>query len=509
MKYNFSGGFVEYKRLLREFKLDKLLMRINKETAEMMSRETHDISYGVKSVRYLLTNQETGITKAHDTFVTAWSLIDLAYNAIIATNDYRGREITKDEELYLLVAATENIREKREEVFLESIPEEGNPDFLMYVWGFAGEQIKIQYLGKALENTSRELYILFEVARRVEGISDISRIIVDETGVDWRVVVTDLFLAWVISVQSSIMSDIDKYVRWDNTLKKQDFYNVIERYTTSYEDVKKSRLGRQILYTRPFLRTKRGECISVNCYLNLFLYEHSILWIVRDYYMKLEESERGTFTSEFGTYFEAYFEEVMEMYLNKQNYYRIPADKENKRADWRLQMGEYRFLIEQKSSLLNLSAKQQESDIEAIGVFTSRNIIKGLHQLEDTEKYFNDGKYIKIVLLYEDYLEAEILDNIFELESCDVINDCYFWLVKIEEMEMILNQYRKDTTVFFDIIEEKIRRETEKTRDGRSLLKIMREKGIVENMHLKQEKFLKYKNFAKDNIEKHISKLRR
>ena len=74
---------------------------------------------------------------------------------------------------------------------------------------------------------------------------------------------------------------------------------------------------------------------------------------------------------------------------------------------------------------------------------------------------------------------------------------------------MILNQYRKDTTVFFDIIEEKIRRETEKTRDGRSLLKIMREKGIVENMHLKQEKFLKYKNFAKDNIEKHISKLRR
>ena len=223
MKYNFSGGFVEYKRLLREFKLDKLLMRINKETAEMMSRETHDISYGVKSVRYLLTNQETGITKAHDTFVTAWSLIDLAYNAIIATNDYRGREITKDEELYLLVAATENIREKREEVFLESIPEEGNPDFLMYVWGFAGEQIKIQYLGKALENASRELYILFEVARRVEGISDISRIIVDETGVDWRVVVTDLFLAWVISVQSSIMSDIDKYVRWDKVQFTRDY----------------------------------------------------------------------------------------------------------------------------------------------------------------------------------------------------------------------------------------------------------------------------------------------
>ena len=84
------------------------------------------------------------------------------------------------------------------------------------------------------------------------------------------------------------------------------------------------------------------------------------------------------------------------------------------RADWKIVLGKYRFLVEQKSTILGLLAKQQESSINTIRQFAERNIIKALEQLKSTEDGLNDGQYIKIVLLYEDYLKAEALSEIFQ-----------------------------------------------------------------------------------------------
>lgn len=44
---------------------------------------------------------------------------------------------------------------------------------------------------------------------------------------------------------------------------------------------------------------------------------------------------------------------------------------------------------------MSLSAKQQETDIEAIRDFSVKTIIKALYQLYNTEKELDDGKYIK------------------------------------------------------------------------------------------------------------------
>ena len=95
-------------------------------------------------------------------------------------------------------------------------------------------------------------------------------------------------------------------------------------------------------------------------------------------------------------------------YVEEDLYRRIEENKKDERADWELQLCGYHFIIEQKSSLIDLIAKQQESSYENIEKYAQKTIIKALHQLRSTEQDLGKTKFIKIVLLYEDYLIPEI-----------------------------------------------------------------------------------------------------
>lgn len=79
--------------------------------------------------------------------------------------------------------------------------------------------------------------------------------------------------------------------------------------------------------------------------------------------------------------------------------YRIPEEKVE-RADWEIKLGRFQFLVEQKSTFLRLSIKQQATDIDAIKKFAKDTIFKAMKQLQKTEQDFNNGQYIKVILLY-------------------------------------------------------------------------------------------------------------
>ena len=507
LRYSFSGDYSEYSSLLRKFKLDKLLAYINMESAKLMKKKPEnsgetDLAYGMAYEKYYLFDTKKAMRKEQHVLVSGWNLIDLSYNAIKCTHDYRGAEITQDEELYLLVSATQAVKEKREAEFLNSIHEEGTPDFFLYLWGFAGEQLKIQSLAKTFKTAARELYILFEVRNRLENSLNIEDIVMKETGVSWIDVITSLYFAWFGSTVSPYVADLTAKIKWDSDLCESNFNKVIERYTATYQEIRDSNLGRQYLYTRPFIRTQYGGTISCNCFLNLFLYEHSVLWIVRDYFVK---QGNQLFTSEFGRYFEEYFRELLMEYIPQTNYVKIP-EEDVPRADWKITLGEYKFLVEKKSTVLGLLAKQQESDIETIKQFAKRHIVKALKQLKSTEDDFNDGQYIKIVLLYEDYLKTEVLNEIFKMDECQVQDDRHYWLVTIEEMEMLLYTYKFNQQLFEEIIKDKNTREVEKSNEGRSLIQLLNEHGVVYNQHLSHSKYRKYETLAQENARKHLAK---
>lgn len=486
VKYNFSGKEDDYRRFLRQFTLDKLLMRISQESMRLLSCNGSGHLFGAERKSYTTMNPLNGLRLEQEVIVSAWGLVDLAYDAIRASNDYRG--IDTNEMLYPLISAAEQMKEKREAEFLKSLPQDENRrDFFLYLWGFAGEQFKMEELGEALICAARDLYILFESAKRVKDIPDIEGIVLNETGVSWQRVVTVLFLAWAASATTPKIQEIKEYISWDENLSEKDFDTVIERYTANYEIIRKSELGRQVLYTKPYVMTQKGDLISVNCFLSLLLYEHSILWIIRDNYNK--RGDQG-FISMFGYCFEAYFAELLEEYVEQTNYERLHEAK-TRRADWKLTLGGYKILIEQKSGLLGLPAKQSAPDVDKIKTFAERSVIKAIRQLSNTEKELNDGKYIKIILLYEDYLQPEILEKFFMLDSCDVENDHYYWLVTIEEMEVLLYTYKHDPQRFVSIMQEKVKREIECSSEGRRWQLLLNDAGIKVNKHMSQEQFEK------------------
>jgi hypothetical protein len=330
---------------------------------------------------------------------------------------------------------------------------------------------------KVLESAVRDLYILLDVSKTAGYNTDMEKHIEAGIGTNWRNVLISLFLLWVISINAIDVKVLEASVCWDDNFSLDDFRKVLSRYTTTYDEIRKSPLARQIFTAKPFIKTHSNQLFCINCFLSILLNEHAILWIVRDYY---HQNGNDNFPSLFGSLFEMYFEELLNAYVEKTSFEKVP-ETQNERADWKLDLGGYLMLVEQKSSLLGLAAKQQEADINTMKEFVGRNIVKGLQQLKQTEKDLSLGKCIKIVLLYESHLKFDLFEWI--MPNAGIANDDYYWLVTIKEMEMLLYQYKNNRAVFKEIVAEKIKRQTENSSDGHSLEQLFWGKGLIENQH--------------------------
>ena len=98
------------------------------------------------------------------------------------------------------------------------------------------------------------------------------------------------------------------------------------------------------------------------------------------------------------------------------------------------------------------------------------------------------------------------MEQVFAMEECDVQSDDHYWLVTIEEMEILLGLCQEHRDVFDSIIEEKNRREASHSNEGKSLLQIMRGKRIWENTFLNREAIAHYRDFASDQLTKFLGK---
>lgn len=495
IQYNFSGEWDDVSSFLRKYSTENVLKEINKVSIDLFFNKNDSNFKATKRVEFPLYGKRSGIPQKQEAIIMAWALVDLAYYIIKTSNDYRGKSIEFEQELYMLQIVVDTYKEREESIFLDTNKEEMSTDFFMYIWGFAGEQFKFQNPKIVFDNFSRDLYMLFEL--NDSSKFDTESVIQKEIGVSWEKVITYLMMAWYGFTQSCTMKELIEKITWSDLYIKDEFEQVIKRYTTNYAEIRESDLGRQLLYAKPFVNTQKGEIVSISPYLNFFLCEHSVLWLIRDYFNKQDSQD---FTNYFGNLFEKYFSEILNFCLRENEFERIEETGKDERADWKLIIGEYKFLVEQKSTIMRLSAKQQQTDIIAIKDFAKRTVIKAMSQLKNTENKFNDGKYIKIILLYEDYLNSALLDEIANMPECKVDNDNYFWIVTIEEIEMLLFLAMNDRKLFNEIIAEKIVREVSHSIAGKSIIQLLNESGIRKNEYIKQEKFLKYSNIMQNKV---------
>lgn len=466
---------------IRKYQAEALLKKIY-ETNQLIYSKENSAGAMITRTAYVVKD---GILTAINLIITPWDLYDLAYFTILKTHDNRGKKNISDKEFDYLIYLIQNYNNWEIEV-------EGN-DIILLMFGIMGEQFKHREFN-TLEHIARENYILFECSKKVESNLDLETEYARKVGIEWRKITAFLVLGLL-----SNTGDIVLQYKNELTGELIDVRDLIGEYTYTYQQVRKSSLGRQTFYIKPFIKTEMNNLLQVSPFLTRFIVEHCNLWQLRD---KFVEEGKKNFPSKFGVFFEQYLKELFEEYIPN-DFKRIDEDT-TKRADWEIKLGEYDILIEQKSALLRMDVKQQNSNVEGMKDYLKNNVIPAITQLYNTEKIFGDKDYIKIILLYDDYLEGEIIDYVFEdMDECKTENDGYYWLMNIREFEMLIDAYKNDKELFDSIMNEKIKRETNHSNDGKSIKKLFEEKTSYENHYMKNDKFARYQyeSIAKDYLE--------
>ena len=308
-------------------------------------------------------------------------------------------------------------------------------------------------------------------------------------GVEWKVLCASLLLAWSGFLKCTDINDIIKAVKWDKDFTQEAFLRVLDRYVVSYDEVRKGALGRQVFYTKPYVKSQRNEIISINGFLNLFIFEHCLLWIMRDHDLS-QNSQR--FVSDFGMLFEEYVGELFSLYLADDQYVRIPEDGKEKRADWKVSIAGYDFLIEQKSSILRLAAKQQHSEYQVIAKYIEKTVQEAVQQLEDTEKSLDGKEYIKVVLLYEDYLGDGVVYDALNAKKENPDDAKRYWFVKIGELERLLYLYHHSPEQCAEVIRLKKENDEKRPDKQKNLDGWLEMYDDNKNQHLRSGKAFEY-----------------
>ena len=457
-----------------QFTLESMLKQISFLSYHIFCNPDETTNCFAKTINYSIINHR--VINGKTNVVQTW-IIDLYYD-LVASEDYGDREISKDETVHLISLYNDfcNVRDKKL----------SKKDILLFVYGFFGEQKDFQTNFSFKERFSREKYIL-DVLSCKEHPDNTFDINVPSKFFEITGYTTDCYSALVyyilllfiqnngVIAQSQIPSPNNE------VFTKEDIVTVLNYYSANIDNIRNSTLKRQFLYAKPIL--KIGEkFISANAFLMNALFENSNYWILRNDYQRIHSQH---FINAFGIYFEMYVEEVLDNCLSNIQFSKIQTVNDEKRADWIISLENYTFLVEQKSSLSLLGIKQNQPDIEAMKRHILKTWGKAVKQLNETQTALSLDAPIKIILVYEDYYKAECLEELFKLDS-GIVNDYNYWLMTINEFEMLFHTYKSNTELFFDIIVNKIELEHTQSHDGREIELLLSQKGVSENSYIQE-----------------------
>ena len=423
--------------------------------------------------------------------VQTW-IIDMLYDLVLSDN-YGKKTISLDEAVYLVSLYNEYCNSWNQNI--------SKTDILLFVYGLFGEQKDFQTNFSLKERFSREKYILdvLSCKQHKDNIFeiDIQKQFFQITGFTTNHYSSLIYYVVLIFIhKKGIIKEAEIPSICNNTFTQEDILSILNQYSTSTADFRKSNLKRQFLYTKPIIKINK-TFIASNAFLMNALFENSNYWILRNEYRRRNSQH---FINAFGIYFEMYVEELLSYYLCKKQFHKIIAENNQKRADWIIQIENYTFLVEQKSSLSLLGIKQNQPDIEAMKEHILKTWGKAVKQLSETQTALNLDTAVKIILVYEDYYKSECLGELFRINP-NLVNDYNYWLMTINEFEMLLDTYKTDPTVFFEIINNKVKMEHMQSQDGRDIEQLLSRKGISENSYIQKSGIINQYQSVEDAVK--------
>ena len=416
--------------------------------------------------------------------LSAWDIPNMIYISICKSNDYRNGHMTRELAGYVVDLYREFENDQSDTQYLEEASLGG---VFTYLMGMTDEQFRFQNLAWTIQNFNRNYHILVasdNICRK--EILDIKEIVEEQFGFGLdELLLTELVILWLCSYHSDPLTAPENLYQGKVSKKvtKDKIEKIMRYYSVSYEQVRNSQIKKQIFYSKPFVKTqKHKQTLLVSMHLLQMAFGDGLYWLERDYYLNKHKGQ--SFLNAFGNMFEEYFQELAQLYLNRDMWDKIPEGKE-KSADFFIEFQDVLFLFELKSGTMGIGAKQQIPEIGTIEAFYSRNIREAYEQLSASSMvYQNKGKrVIKIFLLYEFTNNTQImmssLPEIFEKDK-----DAY--ILTISDLEMFLATYKYDRQKFKGVINDLL--ENGMDENKKCFLYLLNKHNAIGNLHFIDER---------------------
>lgn len=419
-----------------------------------------------------------------DVMLLAWDIPDMIYTSICESNDYRNGHMTVDMAGFIanLYRGFEN--NKSESSYLQQAP---LAEVFAYIMGMTYEQFGFQNLAWTLQNFNRNYHMLV-ASKKInrQEIIDIGIIVKEQFGFTLEeLLITELIILWLCGQHSDPLTAPETLYegKVSSAVTREKICKIIDYYSVNYQQVRSSKIKKQIFYSKPFVKTnKNRQTLLVSMHLLQMVFADGLYWLERDYYLHNHLGQR--FLNAFGKMFEDYFQELAELYLSQDMWDKIPEGKE-KSADFYIEFSEVIFIFELKSGTMGIGAKQQVPEMEQIKKFYSKNILEAYEQLKASEKDFGyRGKpIVKVFLLYEFTNNTQImmssLPDIFE-------KDKNTYILTISDLEMFLATYKYDRKKFQKVIDDIL--SVNSPQENKCFLYLLNKHGAIGNLHFINER---------------------
>ena len=239
-----------------------------------------------KPIDVIVTNY--GITRKRQVCLSAWDILDIAYLSTLHSNDYRRKDnLPSMGRLVNLYRGYENKNSIAEELRRSNIDRT-----FRAILGMSAEQFQYENIGWIYEKFNRDYYILLAASsfehRPLFDADAISMKLLGLSADEYIMVLLMIFglcqhgpipLEWYAKREEAELPKI---------LSRENIARVIEYYSCTYEDLRNSPLGKQLLYAKPFIKTDKEQLyISCNMYLIAMLMGNGLYWLTRDYYHEM------------------------------------------------------------------------------------------------------------------------------------------------------------------------------------------------------------------------------
>ncbi|KJS85154.1 MAG: hypothetical protein JM58_09265 [Peptococcaceae bacterium BICA1-8] len=462
-------------RYLSQYKLDSLISTISNISKDMYNEDKfweHQPAY---------KDCEFYRLKIGDVLKTAWGVTDIIYNAIIGGNDFKGREPNKDDILNIFNEYTGHMNTEA----IEKVKQLGNTELF---YGLSQKQFWYQKRQIIYEQISRNIELLQYVPKKINSPIPIEQIIYDKVGLshfDFVKIILLLSGRCKESLDFTITTVDRNLLKLEKCYTEENIRKVIDYFSADYNTIVNSPLEENFLHTKPFIKTQSGKIIAGNYFIVSKKCADGIYWLIRNYY---EEQKKQDYTNEFGKYFETYFGDLLQYYLENNTFERLQEDEREKIADWAIYTTNYILLIEQKSSLASLKTKTEYPELNYLKRFLD-NLVKAFLQLDRTEIEIETKKQgrvvVKVALLYEDvFIQSLIKEDILAKHKEEFSNTENFFIIGISEMEKLVSVLSKNEEKYERIIQDLILAQNAPIGEGRELEHILQNHKILENDYI-------------------------